>query len=126
MRVWDLPAGYLNRQSLLGEHRELHGLWNILTQDKQGYRRHPETVRWEGRLAALFARHEALVLEMIRRGYSHRSPLDARLATGEAVQTLFVDTPTAQRTILRQKGCDCHHEAGEDHALLHRVASRRA
>jgi hypothetical protein len=23
MRVWDLPAGYLNRQSLLGEHREL-------------------------------------------------------------------------------------------------------
>jgi hypothetical protein len=25
VRVWDLSPGYLNRQSLLAEHRELHG-----------------------------------------------------------------------------------------------------
>jgi len=46
MRVWDLPAGYLNRQSLLGEHRELHGIHTILTQNKTGCASHPETLRW--------------------------------------------------------------------------------
>jgi len=24
-----LPAGYLNRQSMLGEHRELHGIYSM-------------------------------------------------------------------------------------------------
>ena len=60
MRIWDVAPGVLCRRHLLGEHRELHGLWNILTQDKRGYRRHPETVRREGELAALFGRHELL------------------------------------------------------------------
>ncbi|NCS72473.1 MAG: pyrimidine dimer DNA glycosylase, partial [Candidatus Magasanikbacteria bacterium] len=31
MRVWDIHPKYLCRKHLLGEHRELHGLWNILT-----------------------------------------------------------------------------------------------
>ena len=93
---------------LLGEHhRELHGLWNILTQDKRGYRKHPETLRWEGRLAALFGRHEALVAEMTRRGYHHRSPLDPALAIGEVEQNQFVDSPAKQRRLLREKGCAC-------------------
>ena len=39
MRVWDLAAGYLNRQSLLGEHRELHGIYSIITENKAGYAR---------------------------------------------------------------------------------------
>ena len=30
MRIWDVNPGYLNRQSLLGEHRELHGIYIIL------------------------------------------------------------------------------------------------
>jgi len=30
MRLWDINPGYLNRQSLLGEHRELHGIVSIL------------------------------------------------------------------------------------------------
>ncbi|HEX4568534.1 MAG TPA: pyrimidine dimer DNA glycosylase/endonuclease V [Vicinamibacterales bacterium] len=37
MRIWDVAAGYLNRQSLLGEHRELHGLHNIVTLGRRGY-----------------------------------------------------------------------------------------
>ena len=36
MRIWDLNPGYLNRNSLLGEHRELHGILNILTLEKKG------------------------------------------------------------------------------------------
>ncbi len=54
MRIWDLEPERLCRQHLLGEHRELHALWVILTQDKQGFSRHPETLRWRGKLQALY------------------------------------------------------------------------
>lgn len=107
MRIWDVGPDRLCRSHLLGEHRELHGLWNILSQDRRGYRNHPETRRWEGRLAALFARHEKLVAEMRRRGYTHSSPLDASLATGAAEQTEYVDPPERQEELLRAKPCEC-------------------
>ena len=107
MRIWDVPPSLLCRQHLLGEHRELHGLWRILTEDRQGYARHPETRRWRGKLAALYQRHESLVEEMAHRGYRHASPLDQRHATGSAVQTDYVDSLEAQFAILRDKRCDC-------------------
>lgn len=107
MRVWDLPPDRLCRSHLLGEHRELHAIWSVLTGGKTGYRKHPETLRWEDRLAALYARHAALVEEMCVRGYTHSSPLDARRATGGAVQDRHVDSPEAQIMILRAKGCGC-------------------
>jgi hypothetical protein len=107
VRIWDVAPERLCREHLLGEHRELHAVWSVLTNSKAGYRRHPETRRWEGRLAALYARHEALVAEMAARGYRHASPLDSRLATGSAVQDVFVDPPGAQVEILRAKGCGC-------------------
>jgi hypothetical protein len=107
VRIWDVEPERLCRQHLLGEHRELHGLWNILVHGRKGYSRHPETLRWAGRLAALHARHEALVDEMTRRGYSHRSPLDSRLATGDATQDTFVDPPEVQRRLLQEKPCPC-------------------
>ncbi len=114
MRIWDLPPAVLCRQHLLGEHRELHGLWRILTLDKQGYARHPETRRWVGKLRALYDRHDAQVTEMERRGYRHGSPLDPLLATGGAVQDEFVDSPGRQRELLRAKGCDCAVAGGQD------------
>jgi hypothetical protein len=107
VRIWDIEPALLCRSHLLGEHRELHGLWNILTKGLTGYSRHPETRRWEGRLAALYLRHEALVTEMDRRGYTHRSPLDAKRATGSDRQDTFIDPPAAQRDILRDKPCTC-------------------
>lgn len=107
MRIWDVGPETLCRSHLLGEHRELHGLWNILTRDLSGYRAHPETRRWEGKLAALYARHEALVVEMTRRGYRHASPLDPAEATGSARQDAFVDPPERQMKILKEKPCDC-------------------
>jgi hypothetical protein len=107
VRIWDVEPRLLCRQHLLGEHRELHGLWNILTLGKVGYSRHPETRRWSGKLRALFTRHELLVAEMGRRGYAHRSPLDARLATGRRTQDVLLDTPAAQRRLLRAKPCPC-------------------
>ena len=107
MRVWDVDPALLCRAHLLGEHRELHAVWNVLTLDRTGYARHPETVRWQGRLRALFERHEQLVSEMERRGYTHRSPLDPALATGLAVQDRFVDPPDRQLDLLRAKPCPC-------------------
>jgi hypothetical protein len=109
LRIWDVEPSRLCRQHLLGEHRELHGLWNILTRHggTGGYSAHPETRRWVGKLAALHARHLALAEEMARRGYDHRSPLDEALATGSATQGEYVDTPDAQRAILVAKGCAC-------------------
>lgn len=107
MRIWDLPPEILCRQHLLGEHRELHGLWNVLTLGKTGYREHPETKRWVGRLAALYGRHEALVAEMHRRGYGYKTPLDARLANGSQDQELLVDSLGEQYKLLCAKSCDC-------------------
>jgi hypothetical protein len=107
MRIWDVKPEILCRSHLLGEHRELHAIWSVLTNGKSGYAKHPETVRWQGKLAALYARHDALVTEMTGRGYRHNSPLDQALATGERSQASFVDTPDVQIQILRNKGCDC-------------------
>lgn len=107
MRIWDIPPNRLCRQHLLGEHSELHALWNILTQGRKGFSKHPETLRWKGKLKALFLRHEALVEEMKNRGYRHRTPLDARLALGAEHQSEFIDTPEEQMDILRKKKCSC-------------------
>jgi len=107
MRVWDLPPSRLCRSHLLGEHRELHAVWSVITDGKDGYSRHPETLRWVGRLAALYRRHDSLVGEMARRGYRHMSPLDKFLAVGKKSQDRFVNSPREQVKILRGKKCGC-------------------
>ncbi len=107
MRIWDIEPKYLCSKHLLGEHRELHAIWSILTKNKKGYSRHPETLRWKGKLRALYLRHEKLVKEMIRRGYTHTSNLDKKLAKGKAKQDEFVNTIKEQIEILKKKGCEC-------------------
>ncbi|MEW6617477.1 MAG: pyrimidine dimer DNA glycosylase/endonuclease V [Patescibacteria group bacterium] len=109
MRVWDIHPKHLCRKHLLAEHRELHGLWNILTKHKGkgGYSRHPETLRWVGKTRALYMRHESLVKEFIHRGYHHHSPLDKRYAKGSGKQSLFINTISDQKKILNKKPCEC-------------------
>ncbi len=107
MRIWDIPPEKLCRNHLLGEHNELHAMWNILTQDRKGYSHHPETQRWKGKLKALFLVHESIVQEMINRGYNHKSPLDKGLAKGKRFQDVLVDPVERQVEILKQKGCCC-------------------
>jgi hypothetical protein len=107
LRIWDVDPGLLCRQHLLGEHRELHGLWNIHVLGKRGYSLHPETLRWAGKLRALYDRHQKLVLEMERRGYRHGSPLDPSLATGSDRQDVFIDPLEEQIRLLREKPCGC-------------------
>lgn len=113
MRVWDVNVKHLCRKHLLGEHRELHGLWNILTKHggKGGYSQHPETKRWIGKTQALYNRHEALVKEMEKRGYNHRSMLDKKLAKGKGIQGVYINTIQEQKIILRNKPCECFTES---------------
>ena len=103
MRVWDILPEKLCRSHLLAEHREIHAIWNILTIGKKGYSEHPETLRWKGKLKALYLRHE----EVERRGFRHNSPLEKSLAAGFPVQDEFLETSEEQREILQKKGCSC-------------------
>jgi hypothetical protein len=109
MRIWDIHPKHLCQVHLLAEHRELHGLWNILTkhQGKGGYSHHPETLRWVGKQKALYRRHEALVKEFYRRGYQHHTPLDKKLATGKGNQNIFINTLPEQKALLWKKSCPC-------------------
>lgn len=107
MRIWDIHPKYLCRQHLLGEHRELHAIWTILVKKKKGYSKHPETLRWKGKLPALFSRHTLLVTEMKKRGYTHHSPLLLRGIRGIGVQKEKIESVSSQKQKLTNKPCPC-------------------
>lgn len=107
MRIWDLPPRKLCKNHLLGEHRELHAIWNILTKKKKGYSKHPEVLRWKGKLKALYLKHEEIVKEMLRRGWEHKSPLDKKFARGKIKQQDFWQSKKEQIKILKSKRCSC-------------------
>jgi len=75
--MWMVDPTIMCRQHLLGEHRELH---TILGSAKKGIslRGYVESNTLE--LHQLQARHDALAVEMARRGYNHKTPLDADLS----------------------------------------------
>jgi hypothetical protein len=102
MRVWDIHPGFLNGQSLLGEHREIHAIYTVLCQGKKGYSRHPETIRWRDHLASLWLRHQQVVAEMRLRGFHHFSPLPTPL--DEIIwPSKFIDAPGRQFELLTAK-----------------------
>jgi hypothetical protein len=102
MRIWDLHPGYLNRQSLLGEHRELHSMVSIIANRKKGYARHPETLRWMAFGWALNKRHQLLSAEMKLREYNDKSPVHTRKNNGVWPDT-FINEPYVQIQLLREK-----------------------
>jgi hypothetical protein len=102
VRVWDVNPGYLNRQSLLGEHRELHAIVSIIKHNKKGYSRHPETLRWQGFGWALNQRHRLLAAEMNLRGFVDRTPVLMKTNFPKWPE-VFVDPPANQFKILSNK-----------------------
>ncbi len=119
MRIWDINPGYLNRQSLLGEHRELHGIVSILALNKTGYSRHPETLRWKGYGWALTARHALLAAEMELRGYHDRSAVAMSGKKGCWPLT-YIDEPRRQFTLLAEK----YREKENGRIILPRTAQQ--
>ncbi len=108
MRVWDLHPGYLSRQSLLGQHAEIHALATVISNGKKGYAAHPETLRFKGRIRRLRRSHDLTVLEMRLRGFKHSSPFPACSESGrnECADNggeAFVDFPVKQVAILKAK-----------------------
>lgn len=105
MRIWDINPGYLNRNSLLGEHRELHGIVSIILNNKKGYSKHPETLRWLEFGWALKKRHDLLSAEMALRGYNDRTPVV--FSTNESKwPEIYIDSPFEQLNILKKKYID--------------------
>ena len=102
MRVWDINPGYLNHQSLLGEHREIHGIVSIIVNGKKGYSKHPETIRWVGHGWALRMRHHLLASEMSLRKFKDRSPVLMRTKKGIWPEE-YIDEPGQQFKILEAK-----------------------
>jgi hypothetical protein len=117
MRIWDISPSLLCRQHLLGEHRELHAIWTVITKKKRGYSKHPETMRWIGKLKALYMRHKDLVREMKKRGYIHKSDLPVNLATGKRKQDVFINTVKEQIEILKKKNCQCFNFLNKEKTL---------
>lgn len=111
MRVWDIDPSLLCRGHLLGEHREIHAIWTILTEDREGYREHPEVKRWRGHLRALSERHRQDVHEMEKRGWTgHASPLDERKVLDPSADHGRPEPITPleeQLEILAEKDCPC-------------------
>lgn len=105
MRVWDVHPGYLSRQSLLGQHVEIHALFSVLCGGRKGYSKHPETLRWKGHLGLLAARHDLTVQEMALRGYNHASPIqiDQITKNNKLDKLKYVDKPSRQFELLKQK-----------------------
>jgi uncharacterized protein YbgA (DUF1722 family) len=102
VRVWDVNPGYLNRQSLLGEHRELHAIVSIIKNKNKGYSCHPETLRWKNFGWALGQRHKLLAAEMKLRGYVDRTPVLLKTQSSKWPEG-FVDPPATQLSILAGK-----------------------
>ncbi len=102
MRIWDVDPGYLSRQHLLGEHRELHGIVSIITNHKAGYARHPETLRWAEFGWALQQRHRLLACEMRLRGYQDRTPVTIDRNPGQWPAE-YLDPPARQYGLLQRK-----------------------
>jgi hypothetical protein len=108
MRIWDIHPGYLNRQSLLGEHRELHGIHSIIVHHKKGYSRHPETRRWVGYEWALKMRHDLLAAEMAIRGFNEKTPIITHCNDGnqDIWPQKYINSPQEQFLILAEKYTD--------------------
>ncbi len=107
MRVWDIHPGYLSRQSLLGQHAEIHALAGIIIGGKKGYAAHPETLRWKNALAGLRRCHDLTVLEMLLRGFKHASPFPGcetvRVTGPGCSRRVYLDSPVQQIAILKRK-----------------------
>ena len=123
MRIWDVAPRTLCRSHLLGEHREGHAVFAVIARGRAGYRHHPETRRWAGKLPALAARHRRVADEMRRRGYRHASPMRAR--SGSRIQRARLLSLDAQAARLAAKPCECRLESGSRTNAAIRTGSPR-
>ena len=79
MRMWMIPPEYLCRQHLLAEHSECHYAKMMVEGERKTCgRRDLDWYKDHGfiEIQSIKSRHDALVEEMLRRGYKHHTPME--------------------------------------------------
>jgi len=73
MRQWLVNPEFLCRQHLLGEHQECHTFMGCIKKGTslKGYIKNGLV-----EVHNIKSRHDELAMEMIKRGYNHKSPLE--------------------------------------------------
>jgi len=79
VKIWCLPLNLLDDKRLLGEHHELHVIFNVLTNNLKGFSHHPQTLRFKHNLGMLLYRHNQQIKELKNRGFNHYSPLKTKI-----------------------------------------------
>jgi len=103
MRVWDIPLDKLCIRHRNGMHNEIHAMWNIITQGLRGFSQHPETMRWAGRLRALYILHGEIADTLKH----HSSPLDSWWCYGLGTQDELWQSVEVQRELLFNRCVAC-------------------
>jgi hypothetical protein len=110
MRVWDIPVNKLCDKHLIAQHHEIHCIYSIIVNGKNGFAHHPEVMRWRDNLASLRNKHDITVIEMLNRHKVHKSPL----VWFENYLPLNTPMPKpwqpveVQIALLKSKGCSCN------------------
>lgn len=110
MRIWHeklIPK--LCRQHLLACWREGLGAYNIITENKKGYRNHPAVKEFENAPQALWHRLFQIRFEMQKRGYN---PKQLPYTPNKLTDMKYTDikqwqTLEEQIEVLKSKKCDC-------------------
>ena len=104
MRLWMVDPKIMCRQHLLGEHLETHMFVGSINKgtSMDGYLR-------SGLLEIhnLRSRHDALVTEMVARGYNHKSPLPELKEVSLALRCGTIDRGAALDELVRRCS-ECH------------------
>jgi len=105
MRVWnEINPSRLCKKHLLAEHRETLCIYSVITNNKKGYSKHPETIRYRNNLSALVYRHRQITKEARKRHYNFKElPNSCNiLALNHAVKSW-----DNQELSLSLKDCEC-------------------
>ena len=88
-RMWMVKPEIMCRQHLLGEHKEIHQLLGTLRKQYKidGYTRHNCV-----EVSSIEHRHNALVVEMQKRGYNHKSPIPTQSHINDMSEYLNPDS----------------------------------
>jgi len=111
MRMWMVPAHLLCKEHLMGEHLDLHIFIGRL---RMGANLVTYCERNLFEPQSLKSRHDELVQEMVRRGYSHNSPMQD-LQLPEQLTQYKMDVDCAHRDLTnRCKKCKSLQEGNKN------------
>jgi len=108
MRIWDkIEPNRLCKKHLLAEHRETLCIWSVITNNKKGYSKHPETLRFKDNLGSLIYRHNKIITEATKRGYNFKLLPNQ---DNYNIDSKIIESWDNQELSLSLKQCECIKE----------------